>query len=49
VYSNLDITKIKYDNNKLSIVQKPYVNAHMSPNILSVLKKNAVPKEFPDL
>jgi hypothetical protein len=35
VYSNLDLTKVKYDNIKLSIVEKEYVNACMSPNILS--------------
>ena len=35
VYSNLDINNIKYNNNKQSTVQKQYVSACMSGNILS--------------
>jgi hypothetical protein len=34
-YSNLNTTIVKYNNNKLSIVEKEYVNACMSANILS--------------
>ena len=32
VHPNLDLTKVKCDNNKLSIVQKEYVKACVSPN-----------------
>jgi len=35
VYSNLHVNNTKYDNIKLSIVEKEYVNARMSANILS--------------
>jgi len=34
-YSNLGLNNIKYNNNKQPTVQKQYVNACMSPNILS--------------
>jgi hypothetical protein len=35
VYSNIDLTKVKYDNNKLSIVEKEHVTASGSPNNLN--------------
>jgi hypothetical protein len=34
-YSNLDLTNVKYKNNKLSLVEKESVDACMNPNILS--------------
>ena len=49
VYSNLHLNNTKYDIIKLSIVEKEYVNACMSANILSDWKKDVVPKEFLDL
>ena len=46
-YYNLDLTNVKYKNNKLSLVEKESVDACMNPNILSDWKKNAVPKRTP--
>jgi hypothetical protein len=34
-YGNLDLTKLKYDNNKLSITDKEKVNERTRPNSLS--------------
>jgi len=36
VYSNLDLTKVKYDSNKLSIVDKENVNVVRVPNFVSI-------------
>jgi len=32
---NLDLTKVKYNNNKLPVVEKEKINVRTSPNILS--------------
>jgi hypothetical protein len=34
-HSSLDLAKVKYNKNRLSIVEKEYVNICMIPNILS--------------
>jgi len=36
IYSNLDLTKVKYDNNKLRIVDKENVDVVRVPNFISI-------------